>query len=62
MAVSSKPNIPCNLILGITMFMKMRYMVDALSKKQFLYIESEKRNYGVGFYRNKEVPYIFTKD
>lgn len=44
------------------MFMKMRYMVDALSKKQFLYIESEKRNYGVGFYRNKEVPYIFAKD
>lgn len=62
MAVSSKPNIPCDLILGITMFMKMRYMVDALSKKQFLYIESEKRNYGVGFYRNKEVPYIFAKD
>ena len=62
LAVLNKPNIPCDLVLSASMFMKMKYTIDCSSRKHLLTIVADKSIYGVGFYDKKETIYIFTKD
>lgn len=59
-AVMDKPNIPCDMILSASMFMKMRYTIDCSSKKHCLTIKADKDMYGVGYYEKKETIYIFS--
>ena len=59
-AVMLKPQIPCDIILSSSLFMKMRYSIDCLNKEHSLKIEAERGTYGVGFYNRKETIYIFT--
>lgn len=40
-AVLNKPNIPCDIILSASMFMKMRYIIDCSSKKHTLTIMAD---------------------
>lgn len=60
-AVLNKPNIPCDMILSASMFMKMKYTIDCSSKKHTLTIIADKDTYGVGFYNKKETVYIFSE-
>lgn len=61
-AVILKPQIPCDIILSASLFTKMKYTIDCLSKPHSLMIEAEKDVYGVGFYNHKETIYIFTDE
>lgn len=62
MAVMDKPNIPCDMILSASMFMKMKYTIDCSSKKHRLTIRADKGIYGVGYYDEKETIYIFSNN
>jgi len=59
-AVMSKPNIPCDMILSASMFMKMKYTIDCSSRKHLLSIVADKDTYGVGYHEKKETIYIFS--
>ena len=59
-AVMDKPNIPCDMILSASMFMKMKYIIDCSSRKHLLTIEADKNVYGVGYYDKRETIYIFS--
>ena len=61
MAVMNKPNIPCDIILSASMFMKMRYIIDCSQKKHMLLIIADRDIYGVGYYDKKETIYIFVE-
>lgn len=61
-AVMDKPNIPCDMILSASMFMKMKYIIDCFSRKHTLTIETDHNLYGTGYYDQKETIYIFSKD
>ncbi len=61
-AVLEKPNIPCDMILSASMFMKMKYTIDCSSLKHILAIEADRAVYGVDHYDKKETIYIFAKD
>lgn len=61
-AVMSKPNIPCDIILSASIFMKMRYTIDCSKSKHMLSIMAEKDIYGVGYYDKKETIYIFAEN
>lgn len=61
-AVMDKPNIPCDMILSASMFMKMKYTIDCFSRKHTLIIETNHNLYGTGYYDKKETIYIFSKD
>lgn len=61
-AVMDKPNIPCDMILSASMFMKMKYIIDCFSRKHTLNIETDHNLYGTGYYDQKETIYIFSKD
>ena len=61
-AVLEKPNIPCDIILSSSMFMKMRYTIDCLSDEPFLKVYADKQIYGVGFNQQKDTIYIFANE
>lgn len=61
-AVLLKPSIPCDIILSASLFMKMKYTINCFKEQHCLIIESEKSDYGVGFYERKETIYIFSND
>lgn len=61
-AVINKPNIPCDMILSASMFMKMKYTIDCSSSRHMLSIMAERDIYGVGYYDKKETIYIFTEN
>lgn len=61
-AVVNKPNIPCDMILSASMFMKMKYVIDCSSIKHSLTILADRDTYGVGYYDKKETIYIFAKN
>lgn len=61
-AVMNKPNIPCDIILSASMFMKMKYIIDCSQKKHTLSIIAGRDTYGVGYYDKKETIYIFTEN
>lgn len=58
-AITDKPNIPCDIILSASMFIKMRYMFDYLSASPYLEIEAERDTYGTGFYAGNDTIYTF---
>lgn len=62
MAVINKPNIPCDMILSASMFMKMKYTIDCSLRKHLLTIIADKDMYGVGYYDKKETVYIFSSN
>lgn len=62
LAVMDKPNIPCDMILSASMFMKMKYIIDCSSRKHKLTIVADRNLYGTGYYDKKEAIYIFSKD
>ena len=61
-AVMNKPNIPCDIILSASMFMKMKYIIDCSQKKHMLSIIADRDTYGVSYYDKKETIYIFTEN
>lgn len=61
-AVMDKPNIPCDMILSASMFMKMKYTIDCSSRKHTLTIAADQNIYGTGYYEKKDTIYIFSKD
>lgn len=61
-AVIDKPNVPCDMILSASMFMKMKYIIDCSSRKHKLTIVADRNMFGTGYYDKKEAIYIFYKD
>lgn len=61
-AVINKPNIPCDMILSSSMFMKMKYTIDCSSTKHCLTIVTDRDIYGVGYHDKKDTIYIFVQN
>ncbi len=58
-AITDRPGIPCDIILCITMFSKMKCTFDYSGNPPYVKISSEKDCFGIGIYQDNDSVYAF---